>query len=981
MLNIQNLKHNKEAFTLVEVMLLLVVLSLVFASSVSLITRKHKLKPRRSVHGQYICFREPETGVLRQVKYSGKSLLQDQREIDKCTFEAPSNSSYMYIMLVGAGGAGGNANHKAKTADLYEGPKYIDFLKNLNYGKDDGSNEVAGINDDDVTGKNTINASDKVEKSQSPAWRYEPKDADGNVIESDAKTVLFSVLAFRKILRDNNVKIFAYDYAGDGDSGGSMQYNLFSRNSNDPEKDHWYNSICEEGGSGANRTAKECLERLMDFKKDEIYGNTCVLRSPIYQNCPLLLKYFTPTSGLVAHGEAKREGVLLDRPQGEPGAIIFTKERDFDTNISYANGKRYKTPLINDGKVVEDNIIDWGYYPLLNAHIHANNCILGVRRKKDTNITYNPGTFMTYDEALESLDITKYNDGKALNAGNKDRDGYVYTGYDNGEYLWTRKDNGWVNKHITQRVFKTYPSIKNIADIEYELFTQWGSNSGVTCESQTDGKIVGETNAKNGGLPFFDGGGEGVKICVGTNCKYEAFASYKGGTSYSSNTAGGKSAAGVPLDNSFFDATSFTYKTISESYGREQLPKIEDLPSTKTRTLPEFDASKVGDSHGNPFFSCVGRVGFSYSNSSITKGDGDKYSAYSYLLRIPKKENRINYWPFFDGLYDDNSYNSYNCPAVKSLSEDEVRDASIGFYQGYSDRDLTENSIGFKISHYISRSVLHHGEHGTAGESKTLFARSFGTADITMLPGLEGKKKDIVTATDATDEDRTASAGNGQSSTFGIGCQTQDDGELKCDYKLVAKGGAGGAGYIEETPDFVALDKAEIYNYAKGVKTTAPDKYSDSYVDGSYEGEDSDFQQIAYLSDFPGTDARDIIKKLGKGGDGGYVHHKCWLQPQYFKYHYNNWVFVGDYKSGKFGKEGYTFTDWVKEKSDFGVAIPNVEGRYGTGIGANYEGYTAFTEDIIKRIGVCGANGKEPQDQFDEIQGTDGYPGAIVIMW
>ena len=113
MLNLHNLKHNKEAFTLVEVMLLLVVLSLVFASSVSLITRKHKLKPRRSVHGQYICFREPETGVLRQVKYSGKSLLQDQREIDKCTFEAPSNSSYMYIMLVGAGGAGGGAAGQA----------------------------------------------------------------------------------------------------------------------------------------------------------------------------------------------------------------------------------------------------------------------------------------------------------------------------------------------------------------------------------------------------------------------------------------------------------------------------------------------------------------------------------------------------------------------------------------------------------------------------------------------------------------------------------------------------------------------------------------------------------------------------------------------------------------------------------------------------------------------------------------------------
>ena len=132
------------------------------------------------------------------------------------------------------------------------------------------------------------------------------------------------------------------------------------------------------------------------------------------------------------------------------------------------------------------------------------------------------------------------------------------------------------------------------------------------------------------------------------------------------------------------------------------------------------------------------------------------------------------------------------------------------------------------------------------------------------------------------------------------------------------------------------------------------------------------------MSDFPGTDARDIIKKLGKGGDGGYVHHKCWLQPQYFKYHYKNWYF--DYKGnyGAFGRDGYTFNDWIKDNNDNGVIIPNIDGGYN---GDEFEGYTAFTEDIIKRIGVCGEGGKEPQDQFDEIQGTDGYPGAIVIMW
>lgn len=945
MLNIQNLKHNKKAFTLVEVMLLLVVLSLVFASSVSLITRKHKLKPRRSVHGQYICFREPETGVLRQVKYSGKSLLQDQREIDKCTFEAPSNSSYMYIMLVGAGGAGGNANHKAKTADLYEGPKYIDFLKNLNRGNNDGSNEVAGITENDVINDAT--------------WNYQEKDKDGNIILSKSKTVPFSVLAFRKILADNHVKIFAYDYAGDGDNSGGMQYNAYTRNDDyngdGDDKANWYRSFCTlHGDSGTIESAKNCLKYLIKERKDEIYGSKCVLRDPISKNCPLLHKYLEPVIGLKDGAEYRP--LYCSGRAGEKGALIFTKEREFDTGISYANGKRYRSLDMSDG------VIDWTYWYLADSEIHANRCVVAVSFNSEPK--YTDGTFMTYDEAIGSLDLKSYNNNIAWNKySNKDEAGFVQTQYDNAETIY---DSDW--NRLYQRVFKTYPSVENL---NYKMYTQWGQRQNVVrhCEDmRADKKIAGEDGQK-GGLPFFNDGNKGVKICVNGDCKYEAFSSYKGGTTYTDATAGGAGGKGLEINYDLFDNTDFTFK----------MSKCPDAPSptvdTKTRTLSEFD--KMGPSNGNPFFSCTGRVGFSYSNNSIARSWDGYYSDYAYLLRI--NPNNSAFW---NGKADPSNYTynyySYKCPALDHLR---TMDSDIHTQTVLQKDRAEDNSIGLKISHYISRSVLHHGEHGAAGESKTLFARSFGAADITMLPGLEGKKKDIVTATDASDEDRTTSAGNGQSSTFGIGCETLDDGELKCDYKLVAKGGAGGAGFVEEEPAFTPLNKSEIADYVKKIKNgtaTAPDKYSDSYEDGTYEGEDSDFQQIAYLSDFPGTDARDIIKKLGKGGNGGYVHHKCWLQPQYFKYHYKNWYFSSKYNYGAFDKDGLTFNDWVKENSDFGVAIPNIEGGYN---GDEYEGYTAFTEDIIKQIGVCGADGKNPQDQFEETQGTDGYPGAIVIMW
>ena len=67
---LDKIKSQKTGFTLIEVMLLLVVVSLIFASSASIITRKHKLKPHRSAHGIYVCYRNNDD-TLHEVQYSG----------------------------------------------------------------------------------------------------------------------------------------------------------------------------------------------------------------------------------------------------------------------------------------------------------------------------------------------------------------------------------------------------------------------------------------------------------------------------------------------------------------------------------------------------------------------------------------------------------------------------------------------------------------------------------------------------------------------------------------------------------------------------------------------------------------------------------------------------------------------------------------------------------------------------------------------
>ena len=122
MINELKIANNKKrAFTLVELMLVLVVLSLVIASSYSLITRKHNLIPRKAVHGQYACFTQKYSDgnyYKREVLMSGGNVVKDNYPVDNCSFIFPKTASYIYMQLIGGGGAGGNANYKIADGNI-----------------------------------------------------------------------------------------------------------------------------------------------------------------------------------------------------------------------------------------------------------------------------------------------------------------------------------------------------------------------------------------------------------------------------------------------------------------------------------------------------------------------------------------------------------------------------------------------------------------------------------------------------------------------------------------------------------------------------------------------------------------------------------------------------------------------------------------------------------------------------------------------
>ena len=102
-------------FSLVEMMLLLIIVSLMIASGVSVITKKHVKVPRLALHGAYICYYNKD-GNLHEEKYVGAGVSRKiwDENVDVCRFNPPERASYFYLQAVAGGGAGGSAGYDGR---------------------------------------------------------------------------------------------------------------------------------------------------------------------------------------------------------------------------------------------------------------------------------------------------------------------------------------------------------------------------------------------------------------------------------------------------------------------------------------------------------------------------------------------------------------------------------------------------------------------------------------------------------------------------------------------------------------------------------------------------------------------------------------------------------------------------------------------------------------------------------------------------
>ena len=102
-------------FSLVEMMLLLLIVSLMIASSVAVISKRHVKVPRLAMHGAFMCYYKD--GQLWEERYVGSGLnkkIVDQAAAggDHCLFTPPDKVSYLHIQATGGGGGGGDSGYK-----------------------------------------------------------------------------------------------------------------------------------------------------------------------------------------------------------------------------------------------------------------------------------------------------------------------------------------------------------------------------------------------------------------------------------------------------------------------------------------------------------------------------------------------------------------------------------------------------------------------------------------------------------------------------------------------------------------------------------------------------------------------------------------------------------------------------------------------------------------------------------------------------
>lgn len=221
-------KRKFKAFSMVELMLLLLISSLIIAATVPLVTKRHMRIPGSVSHGTYICYYR--NGVLHETRWSGKATQRkvfDRNAIGgDCVFDPPKKATYFQISAIGGGGGGGDAG--------YTGGNLTEKL--------DTTTKIPPLG---------------LTEARADALGLRDKDAGAADPWKDAKDAAGTLWAFAKSLPSGNGGSVGYmEHAGTKDGPTCLEYEEYCKKTatdvHSAKKYHCVRTIEIDGGQSSN---------------------------------------------------------------------------------------------------------------------------------------------------------------------------------------------------------------------------------------------------------------------------------------------------------------------------------------------------------------------------------------------------------------------------------------------------------------------------------------------------------------------------------------------------------------------------------------------------------------------------------------------------------------------------------------------------------------------------------------------------------
>ena len=1030
----------KRAFTLVEIMLLLVVFSLVLAASYSVITRKHKLKPTRTVHGQYICMASPTARLdddnpnkdtrNYELYYSGSTLIRsgfvdvtEDNPHGDCKFDIPTSASYIHVQMIGGGGAGGNSNYNPvddinnsdpskndnKDGDTYflehrnTKAKYISYVASYPATSSSAQdvyariNKENGINDDAVTNWSHMGVTrDYVNRKFNLSARSGP---------------LFSADLFKYLVNNYIIeKVFAYDYGGSGESGGGFLLQGLDE-SNLQCLDHANMSECFNRYVTNNDSSRDVAPDKKHYVENpsvkcvaaQKKAGTDITEEMLKKRCPLFFQeYYIPQY-------EDKDPRMCGGGQGGKGSVFASSLIDWDFETYPILGMRW--PNYNE---ITDGERTYGMhaagvsdYADLFAYFRANSTLAAkvidwvrirsmspndaVPRYSDDSVV--AGTFKDCPTGSSACKTFTLDGGSTKNLA-----------YD----TYTSNSTNYSGKIPA---FSTEPKfLSEKKDTPEAVFdsSEWAP-----------GKIYIPTpTLHSGGYPYFDGSlsNVGIRLHRETPINSKNVIQYGVNESNARLTGTGDDKFGVAgtnipknkefVNNKFksgvWDVTGKSLACPDFGITDSASGSSAFRPYTTSHIVYGDDGYASTNVNQNKYTFCIGNMAFKMYDCTSIGGAVSGYCTYSHT----------HYSGFMTGSSSGTSA-FYQNPDY--MCKDQIPDLEERTPISLKESDL---SLGVFL-HYYNKYITY-GDPGKTGEYVDFFTRLSGSNTIMIRPGKGGKINDPLPANSTDYFQAPGVLQNGEDSSMYYNC---DSNNQHCMSQRV-RGGIGGNSGLKDVPQSLMYNNHAIRLFADNnfldgpgivhYSSNSPEELcqavnqTEPACDGSFRSADTKFQSIAPLINLRDDQLPEKFRNvnfslsfLGKGGNGAYARDNCWIIPQFFAIrhgtllgklmhtHHSGYGYSG-YSADKYHNVGVPDSDESSDK----VLLANAK-EFANNVGGyvavrtlllgnitrarNEIGDAAYTAIFKTDVSKCrDAKGENAVSNTD---GVAGNPGAVIITW